>query len=619
VEEIDSVEVLWPDGRYQLLTAVKANQVLLVDYAQAKTRPLVSQPAAAPLFTEVTDSSWLQYVHRENQQVDFKSQPLLPHMHSRLGPGLTVGDVNGDGLEDVYLGGATGYGGAMFVQAPDGHFSRVPASGIDSLSEETGVLFFDSDGDKDVDLYVGSGGSDQRQGSALYEDKLYLNDGQGNFTLAQGALPDRRESTSVVVAADYDRDGDLDLFVGARLQPGAYPMTPHSALLRNESEKGECRFTDVTAQVAKGLEKIGMVSGGLWSDYDGDGWVDLLVAGEFMPLVFFHNQKGKLIEATTTGLAHSRGWWNSVVAADFDKDGDTDYMAGNLGLNTRYKATVKEPLCIYASDYNKDGRVDPVMSYYNGEEKYILHARDELVDQIPAMRARFRSYKSYAEASFEESFLPQELAAAYVVCSEWMESSYIENKGGGRFSLKALPIEAQLGPIYGMVAADYDGDGLEDVLAIGNSYATEVATGRYDALQGLLLKGDGKGGFRVVKARESGFMAGKDGKGMARIVTGKGREVVVVGNNGDSVQVYGVNRKAARYYTAQAMDAYAQVEVSNGGSYKQEFYHGSSYLSHSSRTLPVNQEIKKITVTDFKGNSRMIELNPQSSSVTLNK
>ncbi|QHT71508.1 VCBS repeat-containing protein [Rhodocytophaga rosea] len=621
-KEIDSVEVLWPDGKYQLLTNVQADQVLQVDYAQAGEKPTLAQYLPAQenvLFTQLSDRSGLQYLHRENEQVDFKRQPLLPHMHSRLGPGLSVGDVNSDGLEDVYIAGATGYGGAMFVQSLDGGFSRVATLGIDSLSEETGVLFFDSDGDKDLDLYVGSGGSDQLQGSALYGDKLYLNDGKGHFSLAQGALPALRESTSCVLAADYDKDGDLDLFVGARLQPGAYPMTPQSVLLRNESGKGESRFTDVTQQVAKGLEKIGMVSGGLWSDYDGDGWVDLIVAGEFMPLTFFHNQQGKLVQATSSGLAHSSGWWNSLVAADFDRDGDTDYMAGNLGLNTRFRASKKEPLCVYGADYNKDGRIDPVMSYYNGGEKYILHARDELVDQIPAMRGRFRSYRSYAEASFEDSFLPQELAGAYVLCSEWMESSYIENKGKGKFALKALPIEAQVAPLYGMVAGDYDGDGNEDVLAVGNSYSTEVATGRYDALQGVLMKGDGRGGFRVVKARESGFMADRDGKGMARLVSGKGRELIVIGNNADSLQVYGVNRKAAEQFMAQPMDAYAEIELQDGSRYRHEFYYGSSYLSQSSRTLPLNQEIKKVTITDFKGNSRILEHKPQSNSVTLNK
>ncbi|QHT71509.1 VCBS repeat-containing protein [Rhodocytophaga rosea] len=609
LEKIDSLEVLWPDGKYQLLTNVKANQVLQVDYAQAREKPTLAHGVPVQenvLFTEVSDEEGISYLHRENEQVDFKRQPLLPHMHSRLGPGLSVGDVNSDGLEDVYIGGATGYAGALFVQSLDGRFERRTTSGIDSLSEETGVLFFDSDNDKDLDLYVGSGGSDQLQGSALYGDQLYLNDGKGHFSQAQGALPSLRESTSCVVAADYDRDGDLDLFVGARLQPGAYPMTPRSVLLRNESGKGECRFTDVTQEVALGLEKIGMVSGGLWSDYDGDGWVDLLVAGEFMPLTFFHNQQGKLVQATSSGLAHSSGWWNSLVAADFDKDGDIDYMAGNLGLNTRYRASEKEPLCVYGADYNKDGRIDPVMSYYNGGEKYILHARDELVDQIPAMRGRFRSYRSYAEASFEDSFLPQELAGAYVRCSEWMESSYIENKGKGKFALKALPIEAQVAPLYGMVAGDYDGDGNEDVLAVGNSYSTEVATGRYDALQGVLMKGDGRGGFRVVKARQNGFMADRDGKGMARLVSGKGRELMVVGNNADSLQVYEVNRKAAEQFMAQPMDAYAEVELRDGSSYRQEFYYGSSYLSHSSRTLPLTDKIASVAVFDFSGKKRII-------------
>ncbi len=606
--KVDSVEVKWPDGSYQLLRDVKANQVLQLDYSQAKQKPALQQtaPAAqAALFREATQTSGIAYLHRENEHVDFKGQPLLPHMHSRLGPGIAVGDVNGDGLEDLYVGGATGYAGAMFVQKQNGSFQKAATQAIDSLSEQMGVLFFDCDKDGDQDLYVGSGGSDHRKGSALYQDKLYLNDGKAGFTLAQGALPLLKESTSAVVAADYDRDGDLDLFVGARVVAGEYPLAPNSYILRNEIGSGSCHFTDVTREVAPKLQQLGMVSAALWSDYDKDGWVDLLVTGEFMAVRFFHNERGSFTEATLTGIADKSGWWNSLAAADFDKDGDIDYLAGNLGLNTRYRATAKEPLCIHGKDYNKDGRIDPVMSYYLQGAQYMAHSRDDLIDQISAMRSRFRTYQAYAEASFEESFLAEELADAYVVCSSWMESSYIENKGGGKFEMRALPIEAQFAPVYGMVVRDYDGDGNEDVLAVGNSYATEVATGRYDALQGLLLKGDGRGGFQAMPARQSGFMADKDGKAAARVVRAEA-EIVVVANNADKLQVYEVKQQGS-YYKAQSEDAYAEVSLSNGTTYRHEFYYGSSYLSHSSRALILMPDVIRIKVTDFKGISRIIE------------
>jgi enediyne biosynthesis protein E4 len=447
-QEVDSVEVLWPDGKYQVIEHVKANQVLPVDYASAKAHPIESVKAKNPLlFEEVTEPSGIDYLHRENAFVDFKVQPIMPHMQSRNGPGIAVGDVDGDGREDFYIGGAKGFSGALFAQQANGHFEKKTSTGIDSLTEDMGVLLFDADNDNDLDLYCVSGGSEATKESASYQDHLYLNNGKGSFQEALSALPEIHQSGSCVIAADYDRDGDLDLFVGGRVVPGAYPMPGETYLLRNDSQTDSCRFTDVTTEVAQDLKNAGMVCAALWSDYDNDGWVDLVVVGEFMPVRFFHNEKGKFIDETDkTDLGHTSGWWNSIVAGDFDGDGDTDYVVGNLGLNSHFHASDNEPLCIYASDYNKDGRLDPVMSYYVQGKKYVGHSRDNLIDQINAMRARFRTYTDYANATFEESFLPDELKDAYVVCSDRFESSYLENLGGGKFMIVSLPLEAQFAP-----------------------------------------------------------------------------------------------------------------------------------------------------------------------------
>jgi len=465
LQTVDSVEVIWPDGKYQLLRQVKANQVVKVDYARASDGPARKGNEKAPLlFSEITANTGIDYLHRENAFVDFKVQPTLPHMHSRNGPGVAVGDVNGDQLEDFYVGGAKGFSGALFMQLADGKFQRKLTPGMDSLSEEMGVLLFDADNDNDLDLYSVSGGSEETKGSGEYRDHLYLNDGAGNFSLAAGALPDLFQSGSCVTAADFDHDGDLDLFVGSRLEPGAYPMPAESVLLRNDTGTGGCRFTVVTPELADGLKDAGMICSALWSDYDNDGWQDLIVAGEFTPLRFFHNVKGKLVDETDdTGLAHTAGWWNSIAGGDFDGDGDIDYLIGNLGTNTHFHASEMEPLCIYAKDFNKDGRIDPIMSYYIQGKKYVGHSRDNLIDQINAMRARFRTYTDYADATFEESFLPEELKDAYVVCSERFESSYVENLGKGKFKMTTLPIAAQFSPVYGMVVDDYDNDGNPDV------------------------------------------------------------------------------------------------------------------------------------------------------------
>jgi len=596
-ERIDSVEVLWPDGKYQLIKEVKANQVLRVDYTAATDRRIAEKPAPATWLGEVTDVAGIHFVHQENTFVDFKVQPILPHMHSRNGPGVTVGDVNGDGLEDFYIGGALGQAGGMFWQRPDGKFERKPTHGIDSLSDSLGVLLFDADNDNDLDLYIVSGGSENARVSELYQDHLYTNDGHGGLSLSIHTLPEMHQSGSCVVAGDYDRDGDLDLFVGGRVSPGEYPKSPRSYLLKNDGRGG---FTEVNQG---GMQDAGMVCSALWSDYDNDGWLDLIVVGEFMPVRFYHNEKGKLTEATDgTGLENTSGWWNSLVSGDFDGDGDTDYVAGNLGLNSHFHAAKDEPLCIYASDYNKDGRIDPVMSYYVQGEKCVGHPRDILIDQINSMRARFRTYSAYANATFEESFLPAELEEAYTVCAQRFESSYLENLGNGKFRISSLPLEAQFAPVYGMVTGDYNKDGNLDVLLVGNSYAPEVISGRDDASIGLYLRGDGKGNFIPVRAKDSGFLADNDSKGMVNLVLSDGRELIVVGNNSNRARAY-VTRQKGAYYKAENDDAYAMVTLSNGKVYKHEFYYGSTYLSQASRTLKLEPGIVSFKVFDFKGNS----------------
>jgi enediyne biosynthesis protein E4 len=609
VRVVDSLEVIWPDGKYELLKNIKVNQTLTLKYSSAVTRVATETKSVPLLFKEVTEELGINYQHKENNFVDFKVQPLLPYMHSMNGPGIAVADVNGDGLEDFYVGGATDHSGAMFIQQANGKFKKESTLQIDSLSEGMGVLFFDADNDSDADLYIASGGSEQIKSSGLYQDHLYLNNGKGNFSIATEALPDIRQSGSSVIAADYDHDGDLDLFVGGRIIPAEYPMPVDSYILRNDTKENSCRFTDVTKAVAPSFLKLGLVTSALWTDVDNDGWIDLMIVGEFMPITCYKNNAGKTFTPFgKDSFEHTSGWWNSLVAGDFDSDGDTDYIAGNLGLNSRYKGNQKEPVCVYANDYDKNGSLDPIMTYYLQGTKQIVHARDELISQISAMRSRFRMYKDYSETTFDKSFLKSELEPAYVVCSEWFETSYIENLGDGKFTIKSLPIEAQFAPIFGMVADDYNQDGNLDALMVGNLYSSEVTTGRYDASIGLYLQGDGHGNFYPVQGMSSGFYADGDAKGMVALSANDGQSLIIIGNNSGPVKTYTSTRKL-KSYVPHRDDVFALITLRNGKAYKHEFYYGSTYLSQSSRGLRYSTDVAKIVVFNFKGERKEV-LNP---------
>ena len=612
IEVIDQIRIEWPDGKSQILENVAVNQLLTISHTKAGQPLRKSVATSQPAFVEVTDSLGVYYQHQEDDYVDFKSQPIIPHMHSKGGPSIAIGDINGDGLEDFHVGGATGFPGYIYLQQPDGTF-KGQSFDHDIRSEDMGSLLFDADLDGDLDLYVVSGGTSFEVNSVHYQDRLYLNDGSGGFTRAQNALPAITASGSGVTAGDYDGDGDLDLFVGGRIIPQQYPMPARSYILRNNTQagagSGPVSFTDVTDEIGNGLSAPGLVTTALWTDYDNDNRLDLIVTGEFMPLRFFHNEQGHLIERTeSAGLTANSGWWNSLVAADFDGDGDTDYAGGNLGLNSRYRASAEEPLCIYASDFDKDGRLDPVMCYYIQGENYIAHSRNEIIAQISAMRGRFKTYKDYANVNFEESFLKSELASAHIVVSNNFENSYIENLGGGKFSIRPLPVEAQVAPIYGMTALDYNQDGHCDLLAVGNSYATEVATGRYDASIGLCLMGDGKGNFKSVPWEETGFLVDGDAKGLAQLQAADGHRLLIATANSGRLKIHRFNADHKHNFIPGPTDALILINLKNGSTVKMELYHGSSYLSQSSRSVRITPDMEKVEIISYNGDRRLLDL-----------
>jgi hypothetical protein len=598
--KVETLTISWSDGKMQELQAIPTNQTLVIDYENAQYSAQTEPSTAANLlFTEVSDSLNISYVHQENDFADFKVQPILPHKHSQNGPGIAVGDVNGDGLEDFYVGGSAGFPGGLFYQNQDGSFQKTDQP-FEESSEDMGSLFFDADNDGDLDLYVVNGGSTQHNNNPLYPDHFYVNDGTGNFQYAPTAIPPINSSGSTVIAADYDKDGDFDLFVGGRVSPGKYPIAPQSYLLENNSQKGQVQFKDITPE---SMKTIGMVSAALWTDYDNDGWQDLMLVGEFMPITFFKNQNGN-IYPSSFNVHHSNGWWNSLHAADLDNDGDMDYIIGNLGLNTRYKnVSIEEPLCVYAKDYDKNGRIDPVICYYIEGENYIAASRDMLIKQINSMRVRFKTYESYGTAPFHRSFTEEELSDAYILKSETFANSYLENKGKGEFELRALPRSAQIAPIFGALAEDVNEDGFLDVMLVGNSYATETALGQYDAAKGILLLGNGKGNFEDISVSKTGFFMDKDAKSLAKLVNKEGQALYLASRNNAPLKVFAANQQA-RHIPLQAKDLFATIKWANGQQRKVEFYYGNSYLSQSSRTIVVPKGAVSIKVVDRQNQTR---------------
>jgi enediyne biosynthesis protein E4 len=608
-ERVDSLEIVWPDGSYQLLRDVAANQVLAVDHRDAGERPPNQPNHPNHLFERLDNSSGLEHRHRSRRLPDFKHTPLLPHKHSQGGPGLAVGDVTGNGLEDVYVGGGRENDKVLLIQREPGRFEPRVLEEY-SWYEDMGALFFDANGNGHLDLYVVSGGGFLTNHLVEYQDRLYLNDGQGNFERAADALPEVVSSGSCVIAADYNGNGKLDLFVCGRIRPGEYPLAPRSYLLRNDTQPGgPVRFTDVTAEVAPELAEIGLVSSALWTDFDQDGQLDLILVGEWMPLTFFRNDGDRFVNVTaSTGLGATHGWWNSIVAGDFNNNGRTDYIVGNLGLNSEYRASPREPMRLYAADFDGNGSIDPIMSYYIQGRSYPAHTRDMMIDQIIGMKGRFPHYIDYARAPMDQVLSRAERDQAKVLEAVEMRTSLLENLGDGRFALRPLPLPAQFAPTFGMVVNDFDGDGNLDVLMVGNSFATEPHIGWYTASVGTLLLGDGAGGFEAVDGVRSGFFVDGDAKGAAELVLDEERSLVLVSQNNDDLRVFSVRTKnGQRNVKVGPLDTYAVLTFADGRQRRQELYYGSTYLSQSSRFLRLPAGLRDVTVYDSQGRSRALE------------
>lgn len=539
---VPEVEVIWPDGKKQRLIQVESNQVLTFIYGDASEVHNYSLPLPSH-FQDATESLGLNFAHRENEFDDFQREFLLPHKMSALGPALASGDVNMDGLEDFYIGGAIGQAGTLYLQKGEG-FVKAPeqAWNEDRLSEDVRATFFDADGDGDPDLYVVSGGNEYAEGAKGLQDRLYENLGNGKFRRSDRALPKLTGSGSCVTPGDFDQDGDLDLFVGGRLKPGIYPTPASSHLLRNDSKQGSLQFTDITGEKAPMLKAMGMVSDATWTQVDGSGGPDLVIVGEWMGVKILLNQNQELVApASSSGLEKEVGWWNCITAADFDKDGDMDLVAGNLGENYNFKASHTHPFEIYSGDFDNNGSYDIVLGYYNEGVLYPWHGLLRSNYQLPFIKYNFNSYEAFGKATLMDILGEQNMQNALSYKSTNFASSYFENLGNGTFKAVALPNEAQISPVNSIVTEDVDGDGHLDLILAGNLYGSEAEITRADGGIGLYLRGDGKGGFFVVPSAESGLFIDGDVKATCLIKNGPlGSRILLAAKNNDFLQAVAI-------------------------------------------------------------------------------
>lgn len=618
---VDSLVIKWPNGKMEILKNVPADQTIKINIITADEVYSWNKPVIATntLVTEITDSLKINYQHKDLDYIDFNIQKLLPHKFSEYGPALAAGDVDGNGLDDIVIGGSFSYSPTILLQQKNGSFIEkqiLPNAGnANKRWEDMGVTLFDVDGDGDLDIYTASGGYENPANTEAYQDKLYINDGKGNFTLDSTALPKNFISKSCVRVCDYDNDGDLDLFIGGRVEPGKYPQPVSSFIYRNDSKNGVIKFTDVTATAAKSLNKIGLVCDAVFTDFDNDGWQDLIITGEWMPIKFLKNNKGIFTDVSaSSGIDNKLGWWTSIVPGDFDNDGKMDYIVGNLGLNSFYRASENYPVKIYAKDFDNNGSYDAVPTMFLPTsqtdptmKEYPVHTRDDMAKQMTMFRSKFQNYKSYATSTFDKMFTNEELKDALILKANDFENSIVKNLGNGKFQILPLPYQAQYSCINGMLAEDFDGDGNLDLLINGNDFGTEVSVGRYDAGNGLLLKGDGKGNFYPASILQSGWFIPGNGKALVKLRSSNGKCLLAASENKGALKIFELKNNI-QTLQLQPEDVSAIVQYKNGIKQKREINYGASFLSQSSRFINIDSNVISVEVKDYKGDIRNLQI-----------
>lgn len=535
---VDSLWVIWPDDSFQTLKAIKTNQLVKLNQIDAKSKfDYQYFHKSNPVFESTTETLDIDFKHRENKFVEFTREALLPHMLSAEGPASAIGDVNNDGLDDLFIGGAKRQTSGLYLQTSRGTFlkSYQRVFEQDSIQEDVAAIFVDVDSDKDMDLLVVTGGNEFTGSSINQKPKLYLNNGLGEFDRSNG-LPDLYITASSVSVTDFDQDNDQDIFIGVRTIPYRYGEEPDNYLLQND---GKGNFTDVTKSVAPSLLKFGFIKQSIWVDFDLDGDQDLILAAEWKPITILINNAGKLnpLPLNDSGLEYSHGWWNNLQVADFDNDGDLDIVAGNLGLNTTLKTSRTEPVRMYVSDFDDNSSLEQVLSHYMNGKEYPYYTRDEMVKQLPNLKKKYLSYTKFASATLNDIFDKETLNKAKLLEAYTFQSSYIENKGEGKFQMSNLPSTVQFSTVNASLVDDFNGDGNLDIILAGNFYPLNIQMGRYDASYGNLLLGDGKGGFKVISNSNSGIAIRGEVRSLRKIKVGDKIHYLAIRNN-ESVESF---------------------------------------------------------------------------------
>ena len=534
-KNVDEIKITWPNNSETTIKNIKANQEVVAYLEDGKLKEGKTTNEIQSLFSDISSSNRIDYSHTENEFDDYQHQLLLPHKLSQFGPSLAIADVNNDGKEDVFIGSATGFPSKLFLQDNNGQFKLNINSAFESdkIYEDVDAVFFDIDKDGDQDLYVVSGGNEYEKEHPNYRDRVYLNNGKGNFTRSKKAIESFNYSGSVVVPADFDNDGDIDLFVGGRHIPHQYPLPASSKLLENRNGK----LIDISNTNAKDLNAIGLVTDAIWTDYDLDNDLDLMIVGEWMSITLLENEKGNFTKQLIADFKNTKGWWFSIEQGDFDNDGDMDYIAGNLGLNYKYKTSVDEPFDIYYKDFDNNGKGDIVLGYYNNEKHYPLRGFSCSANQIPELKKTIGKYDAFASMDLTGVYGKENLSEAVYLKADTFASSFIENLGNGKFEIKTLPIEMQFSNVNDILVTDLNEDGNLDVLSVGNLFVSEIETPRNDAGTGLVLLGDGKNGFKAISTQESGFFANGDAKKI-KMLSNTNEKLIFVANNDDKLQCF---------------------------------------------------------------------------------